>query len=302
MSLPHGNRVAIITLSRDNPGQLFTTVRSVQLQSTPPDQHIVLDSSEEAHQQQMRLIAETAGAEYHWVEPRGIYPAMRHSLSLPKPGSYLWWLNSSDRLAGKGSVKLAKEAIDASQKETAGHWVIGQLIRSKGNRTGLHRIGDYGSAFARLLSEGTTGFPHPSTLFFSDSIDPETAYSGLRKIAEDYALGLEFLNRWGKPWISDQPFAVHEPDGFSYHHPIRNVTEKIRIRARSAPNWSPLKEAKVLAQTLPRGISERFTRRLGWDAPLEKWENENRGTVHFCRKRQASPWPACCWPLLGIVS
>lgn len=294
MSRPRGDRIAIITLSRDNPEELFTTVWSVQLQSTPPDQHIVLDSSLAANQQQMRAIAEAGGAEYHWVEPQGIYPAMHHSLSLSKPESYLWWVNSSDRLAGKDSVALAKEAIGAAQKESEGHWVIGQLIRVKRHHKGLHRIGPDGSTFARLLSRGVTGFPHPSTLFFADSLDSDSAYLGGRHIAEDFALGLEFLNRWGNPWISDKPFAMHIPDGFSYHQPARNVREKITIRAKIAPSWSLLREVSVLAQTLPRGLWERLTGRVGWDAPMEKWENENWGTVHFCRKRQASHWPACC--------
>jgi len=294
MVSPHGNRVAIITLSRDNPAELFTTVRSVQLQSTRPDQHIVLDSSEEARQQEMSAIAETGGAEYHWVEPRGIYPAMHHSLSLPKPESYLWWLNSSDRLAGKDSVKLAKEAIAAAQKQSEGHWIIGQLIRAKGGRTGLHRIGPDGSTFARLLSRGATGFPHPSALFFSDSIHSDTAYSGELKIAEDYALGLTFLNLWGDPWISDKPFSVHIPNGFSYHRPIRHMVEKINARAKFSPNWSPLKEVKHLAQTLPRVLRERSMGGLGMEAPLQEWQELDWGSNHFCGQGTKSDWPFCC--------
>lgn len=301
MSLPHGNRIAIITLSRDNPGELFTTVRSVQLQSTPPDQHIVLDSSEKAHQQEMRAIAEAGGAEYHWVEPRGIYPAMHHSLSLPKPGSYLWWLNSSDRLAGKNSVESAKAAIDSSQKERAGHWVIGQLIRAKKNHKGLHRIGHDASTFARRLSEGATGFPHPSTLFFSESVDSDTAYTGGRKIAEDYALGLDFLNRWGTPWISDQPLAVHVPDGFSYHQPVRNAVEKISARAELSKGWSPLNEARVLVRTVPRSLRERLTGRLGWDVPLQKWQQVDWGNVHFCSPETRAEWPSCCEAVIGSL-
>lgn len=299
MSRPRGDRIAIITLSRDNPEELFTTVWSVQLQSTPPDQHIVLDSSLAANQQQMRAIAEAGGAEYHWVEPQGIYPAMHHSLSLSKPESYLWWVNSSDRLAGKDSVALAKEAIGAAQKESEGHWVIGQLIRVKRHHKGLHRIGPDGSTFARLLSRGVTGFPHPSTLFFADSLDSDSAYLGGRHIAEDFALGLEFLNRWGNPWISDKPFAMHIPDGFSYHQPARNVREKITIRAKIAPSWSLLREVSVLAQTLPRGLWERLTGRLGWEAPIHTWQDLDWGSVHFCAPATTADWPFCCDASLG---
>lgn len=299
MSRPHGNRVAIVTLSRDNPEELFTTVRSVQLQSTPPDEHIVLDSSDEAHQNQMRSIAEGAGANYNWVEPRGIYPAMQHSLSLPKPDTYLWWLNSSDRLAGKDSVKLAKSAIEASQEESGGHWVIGQLIRAKGKTHSLHRIGDTGEKFAALLEKGLTGLPHPSTLFYSSSLDSERTYLGPRQIAEDYALGLQFLGRWGPPYVSPEPLSVHALNGFSYQRPIRNVLEKIKTRRNLAENWTLLKEMRVLLSTLPLGLIERLFGLAVHRLPSNWWDGQNWGSVHFCSEPGALSWPFCCDPAIG---
>ncbi|AVG23042.1 Glycosyltransferase family 2 protein [Pontimonas salivibrio] len=301
MSLPHGNRVAIITLSRDNPEELFTTVRSVKLQSTPPDQHIVLDSSKKAHQHEMRAIAEAGGAEYHWVEPRGIYPAMHHSLSLPKPGSYLWWLNSSDRLAGTNSIELAKVAIDASQVKSKGHWVIGQLIRAKGMALSLHRIGDTGEKFAGLLEKGLTGLPHPSTLFYSSSLDSERTYLGPRQIAEDYALGLQFLDQWGPPYVSPAPLAVHALNGFSYQRPIRDVWEKIKTRRSLAENWTLIEEMRVLLSTLPLGFIERLSGLAVHRIPSNWWDRQNWGSVHFCSEPGALSWPFCCDAVIGSL-
>lgn len=301
MSAPHGNRIAIITLSRNNPEELFKTVRSVQLQSVSPEQHIVLDGSDSIQAQLMREVAEAGGARYYWVHPSGIYPAMHHSLSLPDSCDYLWWVNSSDRLSGTDSVLLAKKAIDQAQAKGTGHWVVGQLMRSKAGEQSLHRIGTSGENFASLLEQGFTGLPHPSTLFYANSLDLKTAYLGPRDIAEDYALGLQFLARWGEPFVAEEPLAVHELNGFSYRHPFRNVLEKIQVRRDLSPNWSLSKEVKVLASTLPAGIFERITGFRLSRQPDDWVERQDWNSLHFCLRGNSAAWPSCCDEVIGSL-
>lgn len=299
MSSPHGNHIAIISLSRNNPEELFKTVRSVQFQSVSPKQHILIDGSDTMHAELMREIAESGGAEYYWVRPTGIYPAMHHSLSLPKSVDYLWWLNSSDRLAGRDSVLHAQKAINQAQAEGTGHWVVGNLIRSRNGKQSVHRIGGSGKNFARLLQQGLTGLPHPSTLFFSDSVDFETAYLGSWRIAEDYALALTFLARFGAPFVANEPLAVHELNGFSYRHPVRNVIEKIQIRRALSPSWSLIREASVLVSTLPAGF---FDRLIGFHfrrQPDEWIERNEWNSLHFCEPGNKSQWPSCCDSVIG---
>lgn len=299
MNSPQGNRIAIITLSRNNPEELFETVRSVQIQSVAPEQHIVLDGSDSIQAQLMREIAEAGGARYYWVQPNGIYPAMHHSLSLPDSCDYLWWVNSSDRLSGNDSVLLAKKAIDQAQAKGTGHWVVGQLVRSKAGEQSLHRIGTSGEKFATLLKQGFTGLPHPSTLFYADSLDFKTAYLGPRDIAEDYALGLQFLARWGEPFVTEEPLAVHKLNGFSYRHPFRNVLEKIQTRRELSPNWSFTKEIRVLASTLPAGILERITGFRLHRKPDDWVELQEWNSLHFCPPGNTADWPSCCDDVIG---
>lgn len=302
MSAPHGNRIAIITLSRNNPEELFKTVRSVQLQSVSPEQHIVLDGSDSIQAQLMREVAEAGGARYYWVHPSGIYPAMHHSLSLPDSCDYLWWVNSSDRLSGTDSVLLAKKAIDQAQAKGTGHWVVGQLMRSKAGEQSLHRIGTSGENFASLLEQGFTGLPHPSTLFYANSLDLKTAYLGPLEIAEDYALALKLLADWGAPFVTDEFLAVHELNGFSYRHPVRNVLEKIQTRRALSANWSLMKEVKVLASTLPAGLFNRLTGFPLHRQPVDLIERNNWNSIHFCEPGNKSRWPSCCDSMISGLS
>jgi hypothetical protein len=299
MRPPQGNRIAIVSLSRNNPEELYETVRSVQLQSVAPEQHIVLDGSDASQAKLMREVAEAAGAEYHWTQPNGIYPAMHYSLTLPDSPDYLWWVNSSDRLSGRHSVLLAKKAINQAQARGTGHWVVGQLLRVKAGRQSLHRIGASGENFASLLEQGYTGVPHPSTLFHADSLDSKRAYLGSRRIAEDYALALTFLARYGAPFVTNEPLAVHQLNGFSYRHPVRNILEKIQARRVLSPNWSVIRESRVLLSTLPAGFFDRISG-FSFRRQSDDWTDRYEwNSLHFCEPGDESQWPSCCDPIIG---
>ena len=287
------SKICVITLSRDNPIELARTLASVLLQTERPTQHLVIDGSSPETAPSMRRLAERAGADYHWLKPAGIYSAMRNSVSLAEPDTYAWWLNSSDRMATPSSLSAAAAAIRQSTKFGMGHWVIGQLIRERGERHGMHPIGADGRDFVMRFQRGLVGFPHPSTLFQVSSLSSLDAYSGPLRIAEDYRLGLAFLQKYGPPAITRHPLAIHTADGFSYKRPIRHSVEKLRARFELLPDWSLAKEAELLVRNGPKTVAARITARMG--PPLEVLQlTETNPSLHFCNERANGKWPRCC--------
>lgn len=294
MLAPRGDKIALITLSRDNPEDLLRTLRSTSLQHSQPDYQIVVDSSSSELRAQMERISEEGSAQYVWVEPEGIYPAMKFSLDLAPSDHYLWWLNSSDRLTGIETVTRARAAIRDAQQHASPHWIVGQLIRARNNRIGLHRVGHSGSEFSQMLTRGATGFPHPSALFFSASLKEIKAFQSQLKIAEDYRLSLEFLQKWGPPWVAGSPLAIHTPDGYSYQRPLRNLLEKQYARAQTLGARRAVTGIPMLLFAIARGALERASGNLGWNAPLDDWMLEQPDSLHFCGATTARNWPECC--------
>lgn len=293
------NRIAIITLSKNNPDQLRRTVRSIALQSHKPDDHLVVDSSSDTIKPHMEEISASGGARYRWVDPSGIYPAMKQSLNWVDTDQYLWWLNSSDRLVGKNSIKEAHRGLDGFGDQVEQKWIVGQLLRATGNKHGLHLIGQTGQEFARLLQTARSGFPHPSTLFWGEALHEINAYSNGLTVAEDYRLGLEMLERFGSPHVLKHPLSVHSPDGITSQKPWTNFKEKSLARRDTLSEWTVTNEIFALSRSLGRSLSLRIRGQIGAPAPLTKWTLEDPHVVHFCEEVSATHWPACCEKVLA---
>jgi hypothetical protein len=223
--------LTLVTVCFNNPGELERTLSSVSARSVGPDDYIIIDSSDHDVAPEMERIARSTNARYVWVAPKGVYPAMRHSLTLVDDHSWVWWVNSSDWLAGKDSSKIVKDALGTAESTDA-HWLVGELLRVQADTPSAHRIGSTGSEFVRLLKSGRIGFPHPSTIFWASSLAAVEPYQDPFRIASDYAMALRFANMFGPPALIPASLTFHDPTGLTSRHPIRNTWEKFQARVR----------------------------------------------------------------------
>ncbi len=287
---PH---ISLITLSRDNPEELLKTVRSVYHQTLRPGTYVVVDSSSEQIRPRMKELAETGGARYVWVEPEGIYPAMVRSLDSVPQNSYVWWINSSDWLAGPRSIQEVSEKIVGHQE---GHvsWLVGQLIRLKSGSISFHDSGFSGDEFVKRMVSGQIGFPHPSSVFWLPDLKQISPFEDDFRVASDYATALRFAKQFGLPLMSSVPLSVHIPTGFSASHPVRNSFDKSRARWRFS-SWKgktlePLRAFRssvigVFNLLFRLDAGKRFL--AGQIFPLGM-------NQHFCNQASALNWPTCC--------
>ena len=289
---PH---LSLVTLSYNNPAELQKTLRSVALQRVKPSRHLVVDGSSDEWRVTMKAIAEASGGEYLWFAPKGIYDAMRKSLEVLPTRTWVWWLNSSDWLAGTSSIEIALDSIRAAGGASGRKWVVGQLIRRRRSTSGIFPVGYSGRRFVANMRFGKIGFPHPSTIFWSESLRRIDAFSTGLSIAEDYALGLEFGSRYGYPFILKKPLAVHSVGGISFQRPGRNLLEKSVARRRLVPTRTRWAEFLSLIQIAPRGIWRRAMKTdVGTPVPAALWEETDWGSVHYCAPGGKENWPRCC--------
>jgi len=286
-------RISLITLSRDNPDELLKTVRSVFLQTLFPAAYVVVDSSSQELKTRMQLIAESGGAQYVWIEPKGIYPAMVASLDLVPQESYVWWINSSDWLAGKDSIK---EVSNQLSLKLGGHvsWLVGQLIRLRSDRISFHDSTSTGDTFVRRMKSGRIGFPHPSTVFWLPDLREVSPFADGLTVASDYATALRFAKKFGSPEMSMVPLSVHTPAGFSASRPIRNVMDKSRARWRVGSFADKALEPLRAISNAKRGAWNRIARKDGGTAFLANQRFPLGANTHFCSIETTSSWPYCC--------
>lgn len=261
--------LTLVTVSYNNPDELEKTVTSVSLQSKKPDDFVVVDSSDRDLQPHMEHIAKQAGARYLWVVPEGVYPAMRHSLTLVDEGSWVWWINSSDWLAGKKSVEIVKDAINDLDSSSDFHWIVGELLRHQDPAPSIHPIGSSGEDFLKMLNTGRTGFPHPSTIFRKAALNSVKPYRDNFSIASDYATALRFGEKYGPPVLLFPSLAVHDPRGLTSRHPVRNLWERSQARRQNGS----LRASFAELWRLPRSALKGLIHRLVGEKPVKRHGN-----------------------------
>ena len=250
--------LTLVTVSYNNPEELEKTVTSVSLQSEKPDDYIVVDSSDADLKQHMEHIANQAQARYFWVPPEGVYPAMQYSLGLVDNNSWVWWINSSDWLAGKKSIEIVTRAINQTESSGNAHWIVGELLRARNPVPSNHPIGSSGEEFLKMLGTGRTGFPHPSTVFRKTALASVKPYEDGFSIASDYATALRFGKKYGPPLLLSASLAVHDPTGLTSRHPVRNLWERSQARMNSGSSWSSFAELWRLPRSAAKGIAHRI--------------------------------------------
>lgn len=268
--------VVVVTLSYNNVEETRKTLASVALQRVGPSRYLVVDSSNAPESKEIKKLSALANADYHWVAPRGVYPAMNHALSLLADGDYVWFINSSDWLAGPESIAEMHSALDERVQ-----WVVGGLSRLGDTRNPCHRIPSSGSDFVEFLRTGAIGFPHPSALMSVATIRRIGGFDTALRIAADYKLALEFVALAGEPAIARHTVSVHVPTGLTSQNRLLHAWEKLVARRQVWPQRSLLKEAKTQAMSV-----------LGHMGFYPEWKKSLRGfPVSRAFEESIDSWP-----------
>ena len=280
--------LTLVTVCFNNPEELEKTVASVSLQTVQPDDYVIVDSSDSDISPRMKRIAENAPARYVWVPPEGVYQAMRHSVTLVDDESWVWWINSSDWLAGKKSIEIVTDAISEVDASPDIHWIVGELLRLANPIPSVHPVGSTGKDFLQMLQTGKTGFPHPSTVFRKKSLVTVAPYEDRFAIASDYATALRFDKAFGPPLLLTSSLAVHDPTGLTSRYPAKNLWERSRARIATGSALDAVSELWRLPRSVIRGV---LTRLIG-EKPVQRDGNRRdhfplRGNEPFDSESEA---------------
>lgn len=239
-------RLALVTLAYNNQDEVRKTLASIALQDVQPDQILVVDSSVSGVREGVEKLARHASADYLWTEPEGVYPAMNRALEEVAEDCFVWFINSSDWLAGPASVRLAKETLGEGDT-----WGVGGVHRLGDTKQPHHPIPADATEFSSLLRSGAIGFPHPSAVMSRKAIGELGVFDETFRIAADYDLALRFSENAGPPQIIPHMLSVHVPTGLTSRHKLRHAWEKSVARRKVLTSVGGVTEAaNVVKMTL----------------------------------------------------
>jgi hypothetical protein len=115
-------QLSVITVVRDNTSGFIDTLNSLKAQSISEFNWVVIDSSTDRTAIPSLLESSGQPADYLWVEPEGIYPAMNVGARIAK-GSYLYFLNSGDTLFNSETLRRVEKDLAA----TSPLWAFGKI-------------------------------------------------------------------------------------------------------------------------------------------------------------------------------
>lgn len=237
--------VALVTLAYNNVDEARKTLASVALQRVGPSRYVVVDSSDPAEASDIKKLATLANAEYHWIGPQGVYPAMNYALGLLDDDDHVWFINSSDWLSGPESIAQMEKPLHKGVE-----WIIGGLSRLGDSRNPFHPVPADAADFVELLRIGATGFPHPAALMSVATIRRIGGFDTALHIAADYKLALGFANLAGEPAIVHHTVAVHVPTGLTSKNRVRHAWEKLVARRQTWPMRGLVTEVKTQAMAI----------------------------------------------------
>ena len=270
-----GIRLALVTLAYNNVEEVRKTLASIALQSVQPDRILVVDSSQPGLKEDIEKLVLAASANYVWVQPDGVYPAMNRALDEVADDCFVWFINSSDWLAGQDSVRQVAENLTEEDS-----WALGGLYRLGDERQPFHPIPANSREFLTLLRSGAIGFPHPSAVMSRRVIGELGGFDESFRIAGDYDLALKCAENFGPPRIIPHMLSVHVPTGLTSRNKIRHVWEKSVARRRVLGNVSWVKEVVNLVAIALRqlGFMGRWSQEIfpfptppGFGAEFDAW-------------------------------
>lgn len=201
--------LTVVTVTKDDPGGLTRTLRSLQSQDRTDVECLIIDSS--ADRDYAVELAKACGivARVIWVEPSGIYPAMNVGLR-EASGEFVYFLNGGDEFARADVLARLRNRVT----EPAIDWAFGaiEIVHTDGSRI-VTPPWDYASESAHAFSRGY--FPaHQGTVVRTGVLRSAGGFDESFTIAADYAAFLR-LTTIGPPGELDMVVATFHEGGVS---------------------------------------------------------------------------------------
>lgn len=201
-----GKKLSIITVNRNNAGDLKKTIGSVIAQTYDSFEFIVIDGA--STDDSVDIIKEYAGRLSYWVsEPdKGTYQAMNKGI-LASVGEYCLFLNSGDYLIDN---KVLERIF--SQNFTA-DIVSGDILKIRSNKK-FRRVCSPESVSLHKLC--IHSLPHQGTLIRRSLFDEIGYYTESYKIVSDWEFFLKALVIYEKSYLHiDMDFSYFKIGGIS---------------------------------------------------------------------------------------
>jgi glycosyltransferase involved in cell wall biosynthesis len=175
------NVISVITVVMDDPAGFAETLESLEEQSLPQFNWVVVDSSTDPTSIPALLSQSQLSVDYEWVKPEGIYPAMNHGASR-SDGKYLYFLNAGDTLFDSMTLAQVTNAVS----ETLPTWAFGGVNFWDQNGQQLKEPNwDYSVEHRHRFTRGR--FPaHQSVFVRSDVFEELGNFDTAFTIAADY--------------------------------------------------------------------------------------------------------------------
>lgn len=219
--------VCIITLVKDCTPELRATLASVQIQSEPVTQFVILDGSTRSNPAVVQELAISNGAEYYWEKPAGIFQAMNSALYGVGGNPYVLFLNSGDTLASSNVLELLRQEV--SKLSSIPSWLVGRIEAARQKDVWIYKnhetLGDP-IMMARL---GLIWFPHPASFSRKSFLAAEGSFDTRFPVAADYLLSLRMLLK-DRPVFLGEVIARHTLDGNSDRRFMRGRAEECASR------------------------------------------------------------------------
>ncbi len=289
-------KIAVVTVTKDNPDQLVRTLSSIRRQTVSPSRHLVVDGSNSVVRESIQSLAAKCGAEYFWSPPLGIYDAMNFGLGKVDDDSFVWFVNSGDWLCSPRSIESMKDALQATEKTV---WAVGDTVSIS---SGAARIGTrYRNREQTLLSLRLRDFwfPHPSTVTRVSAIRLFGGFDEGFAIAADYLMSLRVFKEFGEPLVLSGPLTAHQLDGVSAVPSLRGAAEGSAARVKVFGVSQLLFEPALLVMRAAWTIFVAFGKAAAPGLFNGNFGPElSKSLDHYCEKKDSPVWPKCCLEVL----
>jgi hypothetical protein len=118
-------RVLAVLVSKDNPEDVESTLKSINGLNSEEFGVLIVDSS---HSQKIREIVQNNvfdfEIKYLWIPPLGVYDAMNKAIETADDHHYIWFINPGDRLTSLDSYKAFVRQV----RESKVQWAYAQAI------------------------------------------------------------------------------------------------------------------------------------------------------------------------------
>ena len=211
--------IAIVTITLNNLAGLRRTLASVETQTTPPDEHWIIDGgSTDGTREFLQSLPPRPGRHFVSEPDHGIYDAMNKGVALAA-SDFVWFLNAGDACADErvvadlGAALRLHPGLDGLYGKVWCESAYGR--RSVGRPVGPED-------FRTRMAVG-----HPAILYRRRML-VETPYPTQYRIISDWVLTRSLFDRGARFTFIDRHFAIYDMGGISSRAHFRLLREQLR--------------------------------------------------------------------------